>query len=221
MLRGMLVAVAVALASACTPAQPVDPALAPGCHVMLRFGSETERRTFLERNVEMIVAQASSAELYAASSPDTPEYSFRTSSSCEAFEANEAGLFMEGAEIVSATDRTFEAATNAILEAYGAPPAWTETATHRCVARVLPSNNSIGRLMNGMALSGLRNGSVHGENGMIFGVYDEPCSLVRPFTLEAITAAGNRTTISSYCSDATLAQCGFGSVALAVPPPEQ
>jgi hypothetical protein len=220
MLRGVLGAAAVVVASACTPAPPEDPAEALGCHVMLRFASEAERRPFLERNVEMIVAQASSAGLYAASSPDTPEYSFRTSSSCEAFDANEAGLSMGGAEVVSTTDRTFEAATNAIREAYGNPPAWTETATHQCVARVLPSTNAVGRLMNGMALSGLRNGSVHGEGGMMFGVYDEPCSLVRPFVLEAITAAGNRTTISTYCSDASLAQCGYGG-ALAVTPAPQ
>lgn len=222
MVRALLAAAALVLAAACAPA-PNDEQIAnrQSCLVMLRFSSDAERAAFLLRNVEMIVSQASSVDMVASSSPISAETALLTAASCATFNENQSGLDLGAATVVSATDKTFEGAARDLLAAFGQPPSWTDTDAHQCVVRLAPTGDHIGRMMNAMALSGLRNASVNGVDDALFGTYDESCALVRSYIQTALVVSEDRASASAFCENASLRQCGYEGGGFASAPVDQ
>lgn len=209
-MRAWLAVIAVALLGACEP-QPREQQVAVGstCLTMLRFQTDAERVAFLTTNLEQIVALASGREVTMMSAPTGLETAIIASASCDTFAANHSGLDLQEAEIARTTESTPEDAWRDVIAAFGQPRSWTEVDSHQCIARLGVSGARVGGLMNAMALSGLREPTVHGDESTLFGVYNEPCSLVRPFMQTALEITGNTTSTMALCENASLRQCGF------------
>lgn len=222
MLRTALVSAVLACIGACSPVQaPEQQASQASCLVMLRFESDEDRAAFLARNAQSIVAQASEGRFFATSSPATPEVAIFTNAPCSAFDDNQSGLDLQGATIVSASARAFEEAGIDLVSAFGRRRAWTDQVTNQCVVRIAPSGDRVGRLMNAMALGGLRNEAVSGDGTALMGAYDETCDLVRTHVHLALETSDIPTRVAAYCANASMRQCGYDGGGLASTPTKQ
>jgi hypothetical protein len=202
-MRAMVFAALAIFAAACSSGNENQAA----CAITLRFGSDSERGDFLRRNAEQIVHLAESAELILASSADGAVIAAASSSSCTAFEANQAGLDITDATIAATGTASIEEATQRLAALLGPQSQWTDADTKACIVRLVPvAETRTGRLMNALTFSGLRGASVHGANGAIFGAYDDPCDLVESHVWVAVGATQST---ASFCSNSSLRQCGY------------
>lgn len=208
------------LLGACSPSPSAPPiAETTGCLINVRFASDSERLDFLRRNSRSLVEQASTTEVMAGSSPTAAQVAVLSGEDCAAFEVNKAGLRFTD-EVIASTEEVNRAdALRRIPALLGIERAWTDSDTKACIARIAPVVvEASGTLMNALALSGLRGASVHGNTGVLYGVYDDPCDIVEEHVRAALEITSGDWPNATFCANSTLRQCGYDGGGLSVEP---